>query len=198
MAQCALVEDVIDYRELGRLVEAGIERSVAGKTVAGFALVTDDEVCSLSAVLAPAGEPRFDPVEWPTWLHDEDLDAASELLARRAELDGQDGYHTQSDRAFACLVDALVAARTRGLFAEDAYLSVLSSDPHPEMEAKEHAAVLRLNSPSTIRAWRQWRLAEARRALAWMAEVGEKTYAMMDTEAQLRGEIEQLTRELER
>jgi hypothetical protein len=199
------MEDVIDYGELVRLVEAGIEstwRQIAAATpgvkLVGYALCTDDEVCTLFEVACTAEQDsvRFSPVEWTLRAAQDDLQAASELLARRAELDGEDDHHTQSDRAFACLVDALAAVRARGLFPDDVYLSVLGTDPHPEMEAKEHASVLRLNSPAVIRAWRERRLAEARSVLATLSTIPDKTYAMLDHEQTLRETIEQLTREL--
>lgn len=205
------MDDVIDYAELVRLVEAGVEQTAralanehASKPLIGYALLTDDEVSTLAhaacmAEHAPSGvgDIRFQPVEWSLSAGNEPLEPAYELLVRRAQLDGEDGHHTQSDRAFECLIEALARARARGVFAGNVFLSVLSTDPHPEMERLEHAGILRLNSPAVVCEWRRFRLREAEQVLASI-QLRPKpwSYAMSDMERELLEEIARLEAEL--
>lgn len=207
------MKDVINYDYLGRIIEEGVARSAAelrtrhaGGRVVSYALCSDDELSGLYDVaftedlLKVAKDPsdRFNPVEWSLAPAAQHLEQASALLRQRASLDTDGEFHTQIDRAFECLVRTMERIRGQGLFADDVFVTICSTDPSEGMRELEAAAILRLNSPAVIREWRTSQLAGAR---SWLAMViasrkQQDTFALMDREERLRAEIAQVEGEL--
>jgi hypothetical protein len=198
-----------------------LEVACAGQRLTGYALCTDDEVCGVYHVActaehaATAGaelrellkkeygpesgvyDVRFKPEEWKLDAERDDLEAASKLLALRADLDVEGDCHTQCEKAFECLVLALERCRSKGIFADDVYLCALSMDPCDAMERMGDEAVLRLNAPGVVREWRRVRLAEAREVLARRrASQKPKSWDEIDSEARIVENIAALEAEL--
>lgn len=202
--------DVIDYDELARLLDAGIRRSAAslgaGPKLLGYALCTDDEVCGVYDAACTekqfpgleSPEARDLPVEWTEVPWPDELKAASRLLQKRAQLDGQGDSHTQIDRAFDCLVAAMLKARSLGLFDGGVFLTVCSTDPCKEMESAADAATRRLNPPELVRAWLRARLETARSVLASIeANSAPRSFDMQDFLKRLKQEIGELEQEIQ-
>jgi hypothetical protein len=129
----------------------------ADETVAGYALLTDDALTTLScAAITHEGLLRgheqdllFSPTDWPQLFDSSALDAADRALRDAA---GITELRAHVDTAFATLVQALADARARGWFAADVFLSVASTDPSPYLDSLETASVARLNEPTIVEA----------------------------------------------
>ncbi len=204
--------DAIDYLQFLRLVESGVESTArqlaaacAGQHLIGYALCTDDCVCTLfhvacTAELAAAEQAfdiRFAPVEWKLDAVDPgDLEVASHSI-NRLEHETDEDFARHCDQAFECLVVALERARDKGLFQDQVFLSVLSTDPSREMQRRWRDSVLRLNVSGVVREWRRYELAEARKALSWYrARTEPKSWDMLDRERALPAKIAALEAEL--
>lgn len=142
----------------------------------GFALGTDDDVCSVYAVActrrwvqaldAEDTEFAFNFVEWETEIDNEALYSISQIFTSGASADYGDPlstpfvnslrWATARDARFKAMVNALLACRAGSVFNEDTFLCVGSTDPSEHMQQLERTAVERLNPPeiahSTYRA----------------------------------------------
>ncbi|MBC8067542.1 MAG: DUF4303 domain-containing protein [Deltaproteobacteria bacterium] len=134
---------------------------------------------------------RFLPNEW---IQNGDVDppalnVAAEVLRVHAEHAPGSTWAAARDAAFCALVTGLAAARVEGRVDDSTFLTVISTDPSEHMEELEETSLALLNSPSVVREWREWRLAEAE---AWLHEFESKpeplSYADQDRVAQLRAE----------
>jgi hypothetical protein len=126
----------------------------SGQILAGLALCTDDELVTLYCAVTTAAEVAgfdadflYTPVDWPTEWRDGDMLRASELLRERAE---SRDIEEHVDSAFSLLVQVLAELRAEGEIAPDTYLTVLSTDPIPYLEALEQGSIERLNNPDII------------------------------------------------
>jgi hypothetical protein len=141
-----------------RQVVAALRDQHPRESLAGYALLTDDDLGSLTnmaitreALLASGGgdDLLFSPTDWPY-----DHESASlESTSRRLREMGAASEHEQHvEVAFASMVQALAELRADGLFSPEVFLSVLSTDPGPFLEALEKASVERLNRMDLVEA----------------------------------------------
>ena len=150
--------------ELLRNIKDTVRRTVATledrqpqETLAGYALLTDDDVTTLTSAavteealaLDASGDLLFCPTDWPYQQESASFALASQTL--RAT-DRGDASRKRADLAFATLVQALVDLRAEGLFSAGVFLSVLSTDPSPHLEELERSSVQRLNQHDLIAA----------------------------------------------
>ena len=141
------------------MVADAVRRSLAdfvarrpGERLAGFALCTDDDLRSLSAVgcthemLADQDPQRlFQPVEWPGDEAGDRFTEARRALWARAGAAAGTGFGEHVKGGFAMLVAALARLRLDGHVADDVFLVALSTDPGELLTALEDAAVRVLN-----------------------------------------------------
>lgn len=126
------------------------------ETLAGFVLVTDDDLVTVVGMaitqeeLASSTDPDrlFCPTDWPLEPEAEAFNALSRVLWDASP--DEDSFVAHRDASFALLVDALAAVRDEGSFSSAVYLSVLSSDPGPDLEVLEAEALVRLNEPRLL------------------------------------------------
>jgi hypothetical protein len=195
----------MDLSELKECVEHGLEASVSGiaraypgERMIGFALGTDDDLRTLFSVACTAEsaarsseyDVRYVFTDWDRALDDDPMALASRLMAQT-----DFGYR---EAVWALLIESVATARARGLLADDVFVTVGSTDPGPELEKRERAAIVRLNPPHVVRSYRQWQLDESR---SWLDELRAKprsawSYADIDREQTLVAEIAQLEAEL--
>jgi hypothetical protein len=136
---------------------AAVRRRHPLERLVGYALLTDDELVTLTymavtaeAVTAGAGEDLlFSPTDWPYEYEYKSFDLANQQL-RQLSASGEFSEHVE--RAFATLVQALVELRAEGIFGPNVFLSVLSTDPSPHLLALENACVERLNCKDVVEA----------------------------------------------
>jgi hypothetical protein len=139
---------------------AAIEAARPGEPLAGYALATDDGVETLAylAVTAPAlaarADPdlRFSPTDWPEPPGCAAVDAVDRWLRARAAAAPDLRAHV--DDSFRLLVEVLADLKRDGVFPDDVFLSVLSTDPSDHLEELEAASVSRLNGPALVQARR--------------------------------------------
>ncbi len=137
--------------ELVATVETAVRESLQGSRVAGFALLTDDDVVSISAAFTDDSrdECRFEsPNDWPHQVFEPAFEPAYEALQRHhARLE----FSEHKSAAFASFVEALRRVKADGLFL-GAYLAVISTDPSPAMERRADDAAIQLNSAEVLQA----------------------------------------------
>lgn len=151
--------------ELLKNVKIAVKRTVAAiqaghpqESLVGYALLTDDSLATLTYMavtkeaLASSGEDDllFCPTDWPYETDWAAFDLASEQL-RAMEAAASD-WQLHVQMAFATLVQALAETRAEGLFRPDVFLSILSTDPSPPLEALEKASIERLNRVDLVEA----------------------------------------------
>ena len=150
---------VADVQDAVRATAAAVTTRHPGETLAGYALLTDDDLGTLGHLavtreaLRADPETLFTPTDWPYDDGGEAFDGPNEALGALAaglEL----GDHV--DAAFALLVRALKDLRDDGVFALDVYLAVISTDPSEHLEALAEAAFAELNSADLTRARHEW------------------------------------------
>ncbi len=128
-----------------------------GEKLAGYALLTDDSLATLTymaiterAVASGGGDDLlFSPTDWP---YDYEAGAFESASAQLAASEAASESDERVDDAFALLVQALADLRGEEIFPPTAFLSVLSTDPSPHLEALESASVERLNQPDLVEA----------------------------------------------
>jgi len=138
-----------------RRTAARLQADHPGEALAGYALITDDGLETLSCtavteeVLAVSPEPDllFCPTDWPYEPEPAAFESASQQL--RTQGTGAD-LRSHVDGAFATLVQALAEIRAEGLFPPEVFLSVLSTDPSAYLESLEGSSVQRLNGPRLV------------------------------------------------
>ena len=140
--------------------------SHAGETLNGYAIVTDDDLSALgyfaSTIEYTAQQAeafvRFEPVDWD---YNDGVEAFDDpralLVANYAAADTVDLFRFHVDTSFAALVEALRELKAEGLFRDDTFLTVISTDPSDHLEMLECHAVRSLNAPELIRQWEQCR-----------------------------------------
>ena len=146
-------------------VKAAIVRTTAAlraqhpdHEIAGYALCTDDGLETLlylgvaEQVLQSGADPDllFTPTDWPYEAEAAAFDEADRLLRERAAVASDLRRHV--DNSFQTLVDALSEARADGVFGEDVFLSVLSTDPSDYLEELEATSIQRLNADRLVQA----------------------------------------------
>jgi hypothetical protein len=126
-----------------------------GVSLAGYALATDDGLESLShfavtrEALSSSPDPDllFSPTDWPLAPEPRVFDEMARQLRSRAA-----AATDHVDDSFRLLVDALAEAKREGVFRDDVFLSVLSTDPSAHLEELESASVRRLNPARIVQA----------------------------------------------
>ena len=152
---------------------AAIAAAHPGERIVGYALGTDDDLCTVFHVATSAERSRpehaFSFNEWPYYDGEEHLEAAQAHI--RAAYDAATGhaFAAHVEGSFASLVEALAVARARGVFASDVFLDVGSTDPGPPLDAMEEQACLRLNVGAVRRAWCLQHIAWAESRIAYAA-----------------------------
>jgi hypothetical protein len=137
---------------------AAMRAAHPSESLAGYALATDDDLVTLShfAVtkgrLASSTDPDFlfVPTDWPQAPEPQAFDQLSRQLRSRAEI--ATDFRAHVDDSFRLLVDALAEAKREGVFQDDVYLSVLSTDPSSSLEELENSSVRRLNTAALVQA----------------------------------------------
>ena len=125
--------------------------------LAGYALLTDDGLTNLAYTAitqealasGQADDLLFSPTDWPYDYEVSSFSAASEFLRAAAD---DDDSRERVQTAFTTLEQAIAESQAEGLFRPDVFLSVLSTDPSPYLEALEKGSVERLNSPKIVAA----------------------------------------------
>jgi hypothetical protein len=150
--------------DLLQRVKGAVRRTVAAirerhpqESPAGYALLTDDDLATLTYMavtreaLASGGgdDLLFSPTDWPYEYESASFNSPSEQL-RAMSAAGEYGEHVE--HAFDTLVQALAEIRAEGLFLPEVFLSVLSTDPSPHLEALEKSSVERLNRMDLVEA----------------------------------------------
>jgi hypothetical protein len=150
--------------ELLQSVKSAVRRTVAAiqvqrpeESLAGYALLTDDSLTTLTymavtkeaLVLGGGDDLLFSPTDWPIEYESASFDVANQQL-RAMEAGGDTQTHVPL--AYASLVQALAEARAEGLFSPEVFLSVLSTDPGPQLERLERSSVERLNRMDLVEA----------------------------------------------
>jgi hypothetical protein len=152
-------------REFIECVKGAVRRSIAtlnrnhpGETLAGYALLTDDELSTLlySSVtreaLRSSSDPDllFTPTDWP---YEDEPDAFRSLSAelKKRSTESSD-FLAHVSGAFSDLEQALAELRGENAFGSDVYLSVISTDPNEYTLERAEAAIVKLNSPEIARA----------------------------------------------
>jgi hypothetical protein len=152
---------------LADVVAEGTRRALAailnpaGEHLVGFALCTDDDLRSLSAVgctreFLAGHDPTwlFHPTEWPDDAGD-CLGEAGRILWTRADACDQVTSGQHVERSFACLVAALKRLRSDAAVDDDVFLVALSTDAGERLTALEDAAVRELNPAEFHSRWRR-------------------------------------------
>jgi hypothetical protein len=138
---------------------AAIKTAHPGESLAGYALGTDDglETLSYFAVtresLAPTStdpDLLFAPTDWPEVPEPQVFDEVERQLRSRAAT-ARD-FQTHVNHTFRLLVFALAEAKREGIFQDDVFLSVLSTDPSAHLEELENDSVRRLNTAVLVEA----------------------------------------------
>jgi hypothetical protein len=150
--------------ELLQAVKTAVRKTVAAvlrhhpkETLAGYALLTDDDLVTLTymAVTSEAipsaarDDFFFSPTDWPYEYEFESFDSATERLR---QLSDARELSAHVELAFATVVQALAELRAEGVFAPEVFLSALSTDPSPQLLAMESASVERLNPAAIVEA----------------------------------------------
>ena len=208
MTDDELVADLVS-RAVTSTVEKLFAKQAPGDLL-GFALGTDDDVCTIHPFACPRAWLLEEQVANPElryvftdWL---DLDASAfadlaACLQRFSARDYGDSPHTVSngspvwgrarDSRFAAIATGLLHCRRRGIFAPETLLIVGSTDPSENLEALEESFLPLLNSPDAVREWRQWRLEGA---LSYLRNVQARpaplSYAEQDSIERLQIEVQ--------
>jgi hypothetical protein len=133
-----------------------------GESLNGYALVTDDNLRTLGHLASTleftrsrGEEVRFEPVDW---MYDDGVAAFDEprklLVASADRATTQDLLLTHVREGFSALVSALGELKADGLFGEEVFLTVISTDPSELLERLEDGAVRALNSPGLYGRWK--------------------------------------------
>jgi hypothetical protein len=200
----------IDLLALTGLVADAVAKSVTRigqayprERVTGYALATDDDLGTLFHVACTAESESESPLlagfgDWTREAPSDPFGAVNKVLRRWAHESGDDESEAHEPVVYRGIFEALVAgllqARHDGLFADDVFLVVGSTDPGPAIERLEHEAVERLNPPPMVRKWREVRLTAAREELAELRSRPRDrwSYADIDDEERLKREIDAL------
>jgi len=133
-----------------------------GESLNGYAIITDDDLSAIG-YCASTNEytnrqaeayVRFEPVDWDYNDGVEAFDDPRTLL--RANYDAtttDDLFRSHVDTSFATLVAALRELKAEGLFGDEVFLTVISTDPSAHLEMLECHAVRTLNTPELVRQW---------------------------------------------
>lgn len=155
-----------------RLVEA-IEASVAavaaahqGESISGYALLTDDELSTLSHLacteeylLRHSGPPetRWIAVNWPYSEGHERFRATGEELRQwhlQVEEASDDEFNDHVRGSFEGITRALEQARARGILPSGALVLACSTDPGPSLRRLAVGAARALNSSDNFENWK--------------------------------------------
>ncbi|RNF84990.1 DUF4303 domain-containing protein [Montanilutibacter psychrotolerans] len=125
--------------------------------IAGYALVTDDAVATISYVfclqsqLAGDDDPlRFDAGSWQLGGEAGSFASTWQWLAIRKAGERQGDRRQNWDRSFDALVQALHEVKAAGLVDDRVFLSVHNHEACAHMQWKEHDAIARLNAPHLL------------------------------------------------
>jgi hypothetical protein len=146
-------------RELLALLKSAVRECtvgfhVEGRTLVGFALLTDDDVETLLASTLSAeelsqgdGDLVFDLGAWSETESAalERCGAEFRVLSRQRK-----SREDHVESSFALLVKALLESRQEGVFGRDVFLIVSSTDPGPGMDERANAAARALNDAETV------------------------------------------------
>lgn len=129
--------------------------------IAGYALLTDDDVSTLfyAALTRSIAETTndqdllFSPTEWPQAAEETNFDVLSKAIGT---LPMASESASKAESAFRLLVSVLAECRVEGIFDRDVFLSVLSTDPGPEAEALEEESIRQLNSLEIVTEWERF------------------------------------------
>lgn len=141
-----------------RRTVAALKTEVPAETLAGYALLTDDALETLSYLavteeaLRTNSDPDllFVPTDWPYESGSDAFDAADAQLRQRASVAAELRQHV--DRSFGILVKALAESKAEGVFDPSVFISVLSTDPSKYLLTLWDSAVRRLNEPNVVEA----------------------------------------------
>ncbi|MCB9587695.1 MAG: hypothetical protein H6718_19990 [Polyangiaceae bacterium] len=137
---------------------AAIEAAHPATELVGFALMTCDVLCCVTAVgLTRGHRERLDEgeefvfPEWDCWEEGRvAMEAVDELLHAREKSIVREGCYMPDgvvEEAHAYLTRGLATARERGILPESVYLDVGAPDPSPPLEELSAAAIRLLNPP---------------------------------------------------
>ena len=150
--------------ELLESVKVAIRQAVAAwhprspdQAIAGFALLTDDTLSTLSSLAITEGELRstsvpdllFCPTDWTLELSPDAFDKPRKELRRQA--DASPDLRRHVDSSFQILERALAESRTEGAFGPRVFLSALSTDPSEHLEELENSSIRKLNDPQIVK-----------------------------------------------
>ncbi|MGI9606575.1 MAG: hypothetical protein ACR2P0_10595 [Acidimicrobiales bacterium] len=129
--------------------------------LAGFALRTDDNVCSLFHVVLTDDHDDDDDIvfgvyDWPDVLADRGFEETNFLLGEQLDALDDDEARDREAEVFGLFVEALADAKGRHSCLSDAFLEVSSTDPSDEMELHQEQAIARLNPEDVSLAWEAW------------------------------------------
>jgi hypothetical protein len=124
------------------------------RIIRGYALCTDNDLGTLLCHVIDSEELAFSnnsdllfcPTDWEFSLDCPVFDKVIAELKKRAV------HRERIDEDFQLMVDALYQAKRSGVFGEDVFLSVLSTDPGIHLERLEDQSVQFLNSERTVKA----------------------------------------------
>ncbi|MGD9128507.1 MAG: DUF4303 domain-containing protein [Planctomycetia bacterium] len=142
-----------------RKAKAQIDEKCGNAPLFGFALGTDDDVCGMYHIACTTGWVAEKEKSYPNigynfvdWIESGDqtlFDDVNTIMRQSAERDyeGDNGWADIRDRRFELLVLALADCREAGVFDDQTFLCVGSTDPCDHLRALEMDAVDRLNLP---------------------------------------------------
>lgn len=145
-----------------RATVAALAASRPDEHLSGYALATDDDLstlflsaCTREAAAQHAGDAYFlyTFTDWPYGARDA-FSAVGDALSARASAAPDEQFEEHVARSFEALVRGLHAAKTEGLFGDDVFLTVGSTDPGEDLQRLEADAVKRLNSAAVFERWR--------------------------------------------
>lgn len=155
-----------------RLVEA-IEASVAaiaaahpGESISGYALLTDDELgtlshlaCTEEYLVRHSGPPetRWIAVSWPYSEGHENFRATQDELRQwhlHVEEASEDEFNEHVRSSFEAITSALEQARARGILAPDVLVLACSTDPGPALRRLAIGAARTLNASHNFEKWK--------------------------------------------
>ncbi|NRB79762.1 MAG: DUF4303 domain-containing protein [Saccharospirillaceae bacterium] len=165
------MKNIIDFKELELRVKVAskksfefLEKRFGKNVITGFALCTDDGAMTIfhSANIQSwdTNPYEFSPVEWRIDDKPDLFDSAYDLIEERLDKQDEEEYEDQFEeivnQTFNSFVNALMKLKVEGVFPDNVFLSVLSTDPSDDMITKERKSIEQLNSKIIIEKWKGW------------------------------------------
>jgi len=162
------MSNIIDFKELKTRIKIASKKSFEnieskyGKgSVTGYALCTDDSAMTIFHVAntqkSTESNYEFSPVEWRIDYKPELFDATYELIEERLDKQYDDEYEDKFEEivreTYDSFVNALHELKLEGVFSDDVFLTVVSTDPSDNMILNAREANKQLNSKSTLKKW---------------------------------------------